>query len=234
MGVGMGYDSKKAWGELYSGDGQIAYPAEGVIRIFKGTFPALTMPRDHANLSILDMGCGDGRHLPFLSGLGFNVSAVEVSETICSTLRRRMEAYDVKVDIRAGHAGSLPYEDSFFDRLLTWNSCYYMSLSGPRFGAHVEEMARVLKPGGWIVASLPKKTNFIFRDSRASDATGYRIIANDYFGLRDGEIMRCIEDRADLVKSFEPKFENFCHADLDMEWFGLPYHWHVFCAQRKV
>lgn len=58
MGVGMGYDSKKAWGELYSGDSPIAYPAEGVIRIFKGTFPALTMPRDHANLSILDMGCG--------------------------------------------------------------------------------------------------------------------------------------------------------------------------------
>lgn len=95
-------------------------------------------------------------------------------------------------------------------------------------------MAGVLRPAGWIVASLPKKTNFIFQGSRAGDATGYRIIADDYFGMRNGEIMRCIEDRADLVESFEPNFENFCHADLDMEWLGLPYYWHVLCAPREV
>lgn len=96
------------------------------------------------------------------------------------------------------------------------------------------EMARVIKPGGWIVASLPKKNSFIFKNSVAADWPGYRVIKDDYFaGGRNGELMRCIADREDLVTSFAPHFEGFCHADLDMEWFGLPYHWHVFCAQKK-
>ena len=117
---------------------------------------------------------------------------------------------------------------------MTWNSCYYMSLGGQRFEDHVNEMARVIKPGGWIITSIPKKTSFIFKNSVSAELPGYRVIKDDYFaGSRNGEIMRCMEDRDDLVASFEARFEGFCHADLDMEWFGLPYHWHVFCAQKK-
>lgn len=230
----LAYQSGDAWDKLYLQKSDMAFPAEGVIRIFKGRFPNLTMPREHDGLSIMDLGCGDGRHLPFFHSLGFRVSAVEVTETICALLRERMKGYRVDADIRTGHAGSLPFDDASFDRLLTWNSCYYMSHGGQRFEDHVSEMARVIKPGGWIVASIPKKTSFIFHNSVAADWLGYREIKDDYFaGSRNGEVMRCMADRADLVKSFEPHFGGFCHADLDMEWFGLPYHWHVFCAQKK-
>ena len=229
----MAYQSGEAWDKLYLEQSEMAYPAEGVIRIFKGRFPDLTMPRAHDGLSIMDLGCGDGRHLPFFHGLGFQVSAVEITDTICAGLRERMKGYGFDADIRTGHAGSLPFEDASFDRLVTWNSCYYMSLGGQRFEDHVAEMARVIKPGGWIVASIPKKTSFIFRNSEEADWPGYRVIKDDYFaGSRNGEIMRCMADRADLVTSFAPYFEEFCHADLDMELFGLPYHWHVFCARK--
>lgn len=231
----MTYQSGEAWDKLYLQQSDMAYPAEGVIRLFKGRFPELTMPRGEAGLSILDLGCGDGRHLPFFQGLGFKVSAVEITETICEVLRKRMAGYGVDADIRVGHAGSLPFEDDSFDRLLTWNSCYYMSLGGRKFSDHVTEMARVLKPGGWITASIPKKASFIFRNSVEADQPGYRIIKDDYFGGgRNGEVMRCMQDRADMVASFAPHFDRFCHADLDMEWFGLSYHWHVFCAQKKL
>jgi ubiquinone/menaquinone biosynthesis C-methylase UbiE len=231
----MTYHSGEAWDTLYLQQTDMAYPAEGVIRIFKGSFPKLTMPNDHKGLSIMDLGCGDGRHLPFFHSLGLRVSAVEITDTICGTLRDRMRAYGVDADIRTGHAGSLPFDDNAFDRLLTWNSCYYMSLGGHRFEHHVSEMARVIKPGGWIVASIPKKTSFIFKNSAPADLPGYRVIMDDYFaGSRNGEVMRCMHDQGDVVASFGTHFEGFCHADLDMEWFGLPYHWHVFCAQKKT
>ncbi|SIS53689.1 class I SAM-dependent methyltransferase [Phaeovulum vinaykumarii] len=231
----MAYQSDKAWDKLYLAQAEMAYPAEGVIRIFKGRFPELQMPRAHAGLSILDVGCGDGRHLPFFHGLGFSVSAVEITDAICEVLRTRMAGYGVPADIRTGHAGALPFDTASFDRLMTWNSCYYMSLGGMTFDDHVSEMARVLRPGGWIVASIPKKTSFIFRNSVPVEARpGYRVIMDDYFdGGRNGEIMRCMEDRADLEAAFAGEFDTFCHADLDMEWFGLAYHWHVFCARRK-
>jgi SAM-dependent methyltransferase len=230
----MRYESRLAWDMIYLQQSDMAYPAEGVIRIFKGRFPSLKLPAAHKDLSILDLGCGDGRHLPFLQSLGYRVSAVEISDKICEVLRTRMLERNVDADIRTGHAGSLPFDDSSFDRLLTWNSCYYMSLGGKTFDEHVSEIARVLKPNGWIIASIPKSTSFIFEDSVETGQQGYRMIRNDYFdGSRNGEIMRCMEDRDDLVESFSPHFDDFCHADLDMEWFGLRYHWHVFCARKK-
>ena len=230
----MAYQSGAAWDKLYLKQSEMSYPAEGVIRIFRGAFPELTMPREHDGLSIVDLGCGDGRHLPFFHSLGFKVSAVEITDAICDVLHNRMADYGVDADIRTGHAGSMPFQDASFDRLMTWNSCYYMTFGGQRFEDHVNEMARVIKPGGWIVVSIPKSSSFIFKNSVEADWPGYRVIKDDYFaGSRNGEIMRCMADRDDCVTSFAPHFESFCHADLDMEWFGLPYHWHVFCAQKK-
>lgn len=230
----MAYHPSETWDQLYVQQAEIAYPAEGIIRIFKGRFPKLNMPEDHDGLSILDVGCGDGRHLPFFHSLGLKVSAVEITDTICNMLRERMKGYGVDADIRTGHAGYLPFDNEGFDRLVAWNSCYYMSLSGLRFEDHVTEMARVIKPGGWIVVSVPKKTSFIFKNSVPAEWPGYRVIKDDYFdGGRNGELMRCMDSQDDLVTSFAPHFGGFCHADLDMEWFGLQYHWHVFCAQKK-
>jgi len=230
----MAYQSDRSWNKLYLEQNDMAYPAEGVIRLFKGRFPELKMSRDdHNGRSILDLGCGDGRHLPFFHGLGMSVSAVEITDTICEVLRQRMVSYGVDADIRTGHAGLLPFEDASFDRLITWNSCYYMSFGQQTFEDHVTEMARVIKPSGWIIASIPKKTSFIFRNSVEAEDPGYRTIKDDYFdGDRNGEVMRCMADRADLEASFAGEFEGFCHADLDMEWFGLAYHWHVFCAVK--
>jgi ubiquinone/menaquinone biosynthesis C-methylase UbiE len=228
----MSYNAAKSWGDLYSAGSEISYPAEGVIRIFKGKFPELKMKKPEQGDSIVDVGCGDGRHLPLFYNLGMKISAVEISNQIRDTLSNRMHHIGVPANIQTGHAANLPFKDNEFDYLLSWNSCYYMSLSNLPFEQHVNEMARVIKPGGWIVCSIPKKTSFIFDKSVPAEKTGYRIIKDDYFGSRNGEVMRCMESRDDMVASFASRFENFCHADLDMNWFGLAYHWHIFCAQK--
>lgn len=228
----MSYDSRGSWSRLYTESSAMAWPAEGVIRILKGRFPGLAMPRPSAGQRILDVGCGDGRHLPLFQSIGLESSACEISDEIVDILRNRLREMGLVSDVRTGHAGNLPFADGEFDYLLTWNSCYYMSLTGPDFPAHVEEMARVIKPGGWIICSIPKQTSFIFDGSLPHEVPGYRVIADDFFGARNGEVMRCMASREDLVESFAPHFDGFCHADLDMQWFGLAYHWHVFCARR--
>ena len=147
----MTYDAQGSWNKLYASSTEMAWPAEGVIRIFKGRFPDLTMPKPAAGQKVLDVGCGDGRHLPLFQSIGLESAAAEISDDICVILRERMARLGIPADIRTGHAGSLPWHTGTFDLLLSWNSCYYMSLSGPNFPAHVDEMARVIKPGGWIV-----------------------------------------------------------------------------------
>jgi hypothetical protein len=100
------------------------------------------------------------------------------------------------------------------------------------FTSHVAEMARVLKKNGWIICSIPKKSSFIFKGSTPAKVAGYRVLAKDPWGTREGEIMRCFETRNEVESEFSKWFTGFCHADIDMEWFGLSYHWHVFVARR--
>ena len=63
---------KNYWSTHYKKNKNIAYPAEAVIRIFKGTFPNLKF-KHKINSKILDIGFGDGRHLFFFKNLDLDV-----------------------------------------------------------------------------------------------------------------------------------------------------------------
>jgi hypothetical protein len=91
----------------------------------------------------------------------------------------------------------------------------------------------VIKKDGWIICSIPKKTCFIYKDSRSAEVTGFRVLAKDPWGTREGEIMKCYDSRNEIESEFGELFGDFCHADIDMDWFGLAYHWHVFVAKKK-
>ena len=93
-------------------------------------------------------------------------------------------------------------------------------------------MARVLRKDGWIICSIPKKTSFIYKGSQLAKVAGYRVLAKDPWGSREGEILKCFESREGIEAEFKEYFNGFCHADIDMEWFGLAYHWHVFVARK--
>lgn len=63
------------WNKTYTENEQMAYPAEYVIRMFKGSYPRLNLKMisgGDEGKSILDIGCGDGRHLCFFNTLGFS------------------------------------------------------------------------------------------------------------------------------------------------------------------
>ena len=230
----MSYNAKNEWTGLYKTQNGLAYPAEGVIRILKGTFPSLLMPKPDSG-KILDLGCGDGRHFPLFAQVGLTGYGTEISDEICAGLTEKLKGLGISFgNIQKGTTDNLPYPDQYFDYLLTWNSCYYMTAGGGLdFGRHISEMSRVLKKDGWIICSIPKKTSFIYKGSRVAEVAGYRVLAKDPWGTREGEIMRCFESQSEIEGEFGKFFVNFCHADIDMEWFGLAYHWHVFVARKR-
>jgi SAM-dependent methyltransferase len=221
-------DAANQWTELYTKGPSKKYPDEAVIRIFLGSYPNLKMPKPKRGDSILDVGCGDGCNFQVFDDIGMEMSGAEITKDIVNTLVANHRG----VTFGVGTCARLPWPDASFDYELAWNSCYYMGPDG-KFEDHVAEMARVLKPGGWLVCSIPTTACFIFKGC-VFGADGYVTIVDDHFGLRNGERMRWFEDTDEIEEAFAPHFTNFCHASIEIDWFGLAYDWHVFTGERRT
>ncbi len=210
----------------------MAYPAEYVIRMFRGNYPRLNLcDKGYEGKSILDIGCGDGRHLCFFDSIGFSkVCGTEISQEIVDTTKKRMDELGIDTDIRVGVNNALGFEDSSFDYLLSWNVCYYLD-DEMDFSSHVKEYARVLKKDGIMVFSIPFKDCFVYKDGIEKD--GFMTITNDWFGTRNGSVQKIFQDEADIEKEFGTYFKDFVFGTITDDCFGLDYRWYIGYCRKK-
>ena len=136
--------------------------------------------------------------------------------------------------IKTGENKNLPFESEYFEYLLSWNSCYYMGEkeSYNSFDDYVKEFARVLKPKGSLVLSIPMASNFIFNNSNEIE-NGYRVIIDDPYKVRNNHVMKCFEDEPDIISSFSGYFENIVFGSIKDDCFGQNNHWHLAVCQKK-
>ena len=222
------------WTASYLGTKKISYPAEYVIRMFKGNYPRLNLNKElngYSDKSILDIGCGDGRHLCLFDDLGFaSICGTEISEDIVGKLKKELEGMGVNADIRVGVNNNLGFEDEKFDCLLAWNVCYYLD-DDKDFRSHVKEYARVLKKDGILVFSIPCKDCFVYKDGVEKD--GYMEIKNDWFKIRNGSVQKIFQNEEDIENTFGDKFKDFVFGKINDDCFGLDYKWYIgYCRKR--
>lgn len=92
---------------------------------------------------VLEVGCGPGEVAARIaSELGSEVVALDLSEHMVTLARER------GVDARVGDVQYLPFEDQVFDCVLAAWMLYHV----PDVDRAIAEIARVLKPGGRLVA----------------------------------------------------------------------------------
>ncbi|MBK5921018.1 hypothetical protein CCR80_08235 [Rhodothalassium salexigens] len=223
-------------GETFSGlyrhwaaRGNHLYPSEFVVRTMLGSYPRHAFINSWEGQAVLDLGFGDGRNFPLLFNAGARVAGVEVTEDIVALARERFA--DAPVDLRVGTNARIPFEDQAFDAVLACHSCYYLE-GDDRFDDNLAEIARVLRPGGHLIFSVPHTDNFIFRDAKAIDRHSFEIAADPY-ASRNGTRLAGFADRGDLELALYQRFTNVRLGFQDDDFYGIRVAFHFGVAQKR-
>lgn len=176
----------------------------------------------------LDLGCGVGRHALLFARLGFETSALDLAEAGIAELRKSAREEGLEVDARVAPMTELPFGDGTFDYALSFNVLYHGDPGVVR--AAIEEIRRVLKPGGVFQGTMLSKRN-----------AGYGLgteVAPDTFVRAAGDDMDDSDkvhphfycDAAGLVALYD----GFELLSLRDEIHGRPgsWHWHMVAERR--
>jgi ubiquinone/menaquinone biosynthesis C-methylase UbiE len=126
------------------------YRTEGVERTWEAVFDCVTAYlKQPADSHALDIGCGKCYNSLRLARRGYQVTAGDYSEAIISEARKNVEKLGLadRISISRQDILSLTYPENSFDLVL----CYGVLMHIPEIERAIAELARVCKPGGFIV-----------------------------------------------------------------------------------
>lgn len=114
-----------------------------------------------AGARILDVGCGAGWTTLFLAESGFEPIGIEISPVFVEKARQWASRWNSRASFQTGDMDELSFHEEF-DAVLVLNALHHTT----RQSVVVENIARSLRPGGWVIFGEPSWLHNISPDAR--------------------------------------------------------------------
>ena len=161
--------------------------------------------------SILDLGCGVGRHVIYLGGLGFQMAGTDISPTGVKVTQDAAASRNLPFVGHVADMTTIPWPDATFDAVLSTSTIHHHLRAG--IVQALAEVWRVLKPGGLFLTDFPSTATLSYQELRHLVATGKvrEVEPNTFVDERNAEDIDgflphhfCDEaDLRDLLREFE-------------------------------
>jgi SAM-dependent methyltransferase len=137
------------WNEIFSEKG----------KVFTELHPEIERVADllekKGSKRVLDLGCGTGRHLIYLSKKGFEVYGLDASPKALEIAEKWLSEENEKAELqlhRMEH--EFPYDNDFFDAIISIQVIHHNLIEDIIYT--VSEIERILKPSGVIYITFPR------------------------------------------------------------------------------
>jgi SAM-dependent methyltransferase len=145
-------------------------------------------------MKVLDAGCGYGRNLVYLLRAGVEVFAVDANPEGVEHVRQLAAMLAPGLpgeNFRVSGIETIPFADGFADVVLC-NSVLHFAEDDRQFLGMVQEMWRVLRPGGLLFCRLGSRIGMDFHEVRANV---YEIgDGSEWFLVDEEMLLRLTED----------------------------------------
>jgi tellurite methyltransferase len=136
------------------------------------------MMKTHKVQQVLDLGCGVGRHLVYLSRQGFEIHGLDISSAGVERCRKALEEHGLQASVQVADMLAIPYPDQSFDWVLSVQVIYHATAATLKQA--IQHVRTKLKPGGFFFVTFPPADNI-------SPDSGQEIEPRTYRKEEDGE-----------------------------------------------
>lgn len=183
----MNTDIQNKWEKLHEQSRfRPKYPSEEIIQFVFRNF------KRNGKEKVLDLGCGAGRHVYFMANEGIDVYGCDISREGINYTQELLNRNNLSASLNVASIDKLPYEDNFFDGLVSYGVLYYCKIE--QIKKAVLEIYRVLKQGGKALIVVRNINDYRFKNGKE--------IEKNTFILNESDSTKCAFNENGMVMHF--------------------------------
>jgi SAM-dependent methyltransferase len=137
------------------------YPNEELLRFFGRHYFSLP-PEHRRDIRVLEAGCGSGANLWMIAREGFDTHGIDLSPEAIKLCTEMLQSWGTKATAKTADMTAIPYPVRHFDVIFDVFSSYCTAEAG--FARFLDEVARLLRPGGRFFSYTPSKASDAFKN----------------------------------------------------------------------
>lgn len=118
-----------------------------------GVIAFLAMIQSEGKCDVLDLGCGDGRHVVHLAREEFAAAGADFSLWGMQRTRQWLVKEGLRAELACADVRNLPWQAERFDAVFSIQVIHHQGIEAIR--QTLREVKRMLRPGGYFYATLP-------------------------------------------------------------------------------
>ncbi|HKL13976.1 MAG TPA: class I SAM-dependent methyltransferase [Halanaerobiales bacterium] len=164
----------KWYEDLYEDYGK-SYEEEAFVKGTKGEVDFLEKELDfNKDKNILDIGCGTGRHSIELNKRGYEVTAIDLSESMIEQAKNKMKKKDLDVNFRVKNALELDYKKEFDLSIILCEGAFSLMENDDKDYKILKNAYNALKDKGKLILTVPNAYKPIIEENENLDLTTLR------------------------------------------------------------